>query len=83
MDKILSGILKEVSEEYNIDIKEVEKVLNYPYRQMRSHIMDLEVNGKTSDDIKDLKTNFNMPALFKLYLNTKKLNQLNIKEENE
>ncbi len=81
MDKVLSGILKDVASEFNIDVKEVEKVLNLPYRQMRHTIMDLELIGKTSNDVGELKTNFNMPALFKLYLNTKKLDKLNIKEE--
>ena len=81
MDKILENILKQVAEEEGVDIEEVEKILKLPYKQMRHHIIKQNIYGKTGDEAVDLKTNFNMPALFKLYLNKKKLDQLNIKEE--
>jgi len=81
MDKILESLLKNIADEENISFEEIEKILNLPYKQMRQHISALELNGKTGEDIDGLKTNFNMPSLFKLYLNKLKLNKLNTKEE--
>lgn len=81
MDKVLEGILKEVAEEEGVEFVEVEKVLTLPYRQMRHHIIQLDLYGKTSDEVVGLKTNFNMPALFKLYLNKRKLDKFNKDEE--
>ena len=63
MDKILSGIVKEIAEKYSLDVKEVEKVLNMPYKMMRETIQALELHGKFKGDIQGLKTNFTMPVL--------------------
>ena len=81
IDNVMDGILNDVAKELGVDREEVEKVLYLPYKQMRSHISSLELTGKLSDEIDGLKTNFNMPSLFKLYLNKNKLNKLNTKEE--
>lgn len=80
MDKILKGILEEVAKEHNLEVEEVEKILKTPYKQMRDTINDLELKGKGSDEIEDLKTNFNMPALFKLFINKRKLDMFKRKE---
>ena len=79
MDKILTGIVKEIAEKYSLDVKEVEKVLNMPYKMMRENIQALELHGKFKGDIQGLKTNFTMPVLFKLYLNECKLDIINKK----
>lgn len=79
MDKILTGIVKEIAEKYSLDVKEVEKVLNMPYKMMRETIQALELHGKFKGDIQGLKTNFTMPVLFKLYLNECKLDIINKK----
>jgi hypothetical protein len=81
MDKIMEGILNDVAKENGVDLEEVGKVYQLPYKYIREKIVALELHGKTSEDIEGLKTNFNMPALFKLYLNKNKLNKLNTKEE--
>lgn len=79
MDKILTGIVKEIAEKYSLDVKEVEKILNMPYKMMRETIQALELHGKFKGDIQGLKTNFTMPVLFKLYLNECKLDIINKK----
>ena len=79
MDKILSGIVKEIAEKYSLDTKEVEIILNMPYKMMRDTIQALELHGKYRGDIQELKTNFSMPVLFKLYLNEYKLDLINKK----
>ena len=80
MDKILTSVLEVIAQEEEVEIAEVEKILKLPYRQMRHHIMKLDLYGKTSEEVGDIKSNFNMPALFKLYLNKLKLDKLNKKE---
>lgn len=81
MDKVLTGIVSEISLKYNISTQEVERVLVLPYKMMREKIQALELNGHTYDEVMNLKTNFNMPVLFKLYLNQYKLNHFNKKKE--
>lgn len=80
MDKVLEKIINDVAEQEGVDKREVELILTSPYKLMRSKISKLELHGKTSDEVGDLKTNFTMPALFKLYLNKYKLDKLNKKE---
>lgn len=79
MDKVLTKIIEDTASKYKLDIQEVERVFNSPYRMMRDIIQDLDLHGKSYDDIKGVKTNFNMPLLFKLYLNEFKINIINKK----
>lgn len=81
MDKILTQLLISIAEEEGVSFEEVEKIFTLPYKQMRHHIMELDFSDKVSSDIVGVKTNFNMPALFKLYLNKNKLDKFNIKEK--
>ena len=81
MDKVLTGIVAEIAQKYNTNIQEVEKVLNMPYKMMRENIQALELRGRLYEDIKDQKINFNMPVLFKMYLNKYKLDKFNSKED--
>lgn len=74
MDKVLEKIISDVADKYQVDKSEVEKVLIMPYKFMREKITKLELRGKEYDEVKDQKTNFNMPVLFKMYLNEYKLN---------
>ena len=74
MDKVLEKIISDVADKYQVDKSEVEKVLIMPYKFMREKITKLELRGKEYNDVKDQKTNFNMPVLFKMYLNEYKLN---------
>ncbi len=80
MDKVLEKIIIDVSKKYSVDPKEVERVLNSPYKMMREYIQKLELKGKTFEECEGMKTNFNMPVLFKAYLNQYKLNELNGRE---
>lgn len=83
MDKILTGIVAEIAQKYNTNTQEVEKVLNLPYKMMREKIQALELRGHLYEEIKDQKLNFNMPVLFKFYLNKYKLDKFNSKEDDE
>ncbi len=80
MDKVLTTILEEVSEELGVDMEDVDKIYTTPYKYMRRHIIRLDLYGKVSEEIEGYKTNFMMPALFKLYVNKFKLDKLNKKE---
>jgi len=77
MDKVLSGVVKEIANKHLLDIQEVERVLAMPYKMMRERIQELELKGHLYDEVESLKINFNMPILFKMYLNQYKLNLLN------
>ena len=81
MDKVLTAIVNEIAQKYNTNIQEVEKVLNMPYKMMRENIQALELRGHLYEDIKDQKINFNMPVLFKMYLNKYKLDKFNSKKD--
>jgi len=77
MDKVLSGVVKEIANKHLLDIQEVERVLSMPYKMMRERIQELELKGHLYNEVESLKINFNMPVLFKMYLNQYKLNLLN------
>jgi len=81
MDKILSKIIEDVATKHSTDIQQVEQVLNLPYKMMRESIQSLELHDKSYSDISELKTNFNMPLLFKMYVNEFKINTINKKLE--
>jgi len=83
MDKILSKIIADVATKHSVDTQQVEQVLNLPYKMIREVIQDLDLHGKAYDEISNLKTNFNMPVLFKLYLNEFKINKINNKLEED
>ena len=83
MDKILTGIVSDIANQYEVDIKEIEKILVMPYKLMRERIQALELQGHLYDEVNDQKTNFNMPVLFKMYLNQYKLNYLNTRKRDE
>lgn len=83
MDKVLTGIVAEVAEKYNLNTQEIEMVLTMPYKMMREKIQELELRGHLYDEVKDQKLNFNMPVLFKMYLNEYKLNLFNGKKDDK
>lgn len=83
MDKILTGIVSDIAKQYDVDNKEIEKILVMPYKMMREKIQALELQGHLYDEVKDQKLNFNMPVLFKMFMNQYKLNQLNTPKEDE
>ena len=77
MDKVLAGVVKDIANKHLLDIQEVERVLAMPYKMMRERIQELELKGHLYNEVESLKINFNMPILFKMYLNQYKLNLLN------
>jgi len=77
MDKVLAGVVKDIANKHLLDIQEVERVLAMPYKMMRERIQELELKGHLYNEVESLKINFNMPVLFKMYLNQYKLNLLN------
>ena len=83
MDKVLEKIIADIAKENNIEQSEVELILISPYKYMRDIITKLEIRGKTYDELEGIKSNFNMPGLFKLYLNEYRLNHINKKKEDD
>lgn len=83
MDKVIESIIADIAKEYEIEPKEIEKILISPYKMMKEKIIALELRGKTFDECQDMKTNFNIPGMCKIYLNEYKLNELNKKKEND
>ena len=83
VDKVLTKIVQEVATKHSTDIQEVERVLTAPYKLMREKIMALELRGHVYDEVKNQKINFNMPVLFKMYLNEYKINKFNGKKDDE
>lgn len=83
MDKVISNIIERVALKHGLTPKEVEQVHISPYKMIRQKIVELELKGKCYDEVKHLKTNFNMPVLFKMYLNEFKLNKINTERNDE
>ena len=82
MDKVIEKILKDTSTETGVSIEEVNKIYTEPYKIMRDTICKIDLNGKTEEDLDGIKSNFNMPKLFKLYVDKWLLNKIN-KKHNE
>lgn len=65
MSEELKGV---VAEKHKVSIAEVNRVLDSSYGFMRKKIQELDLVCDP-DELEDLRTNFNMPGLFKLYVN--------------
>ena len=76
-DKVLTKIIEDVALAHNITIDEVDKVHILPYRFIRTTLSKLDIKNKHSYELAEgIKTNFAMPALYKLYLDKPKLNKI-------
>lgn len=88
-DRFTKQIFNDLQEEYpEVPSSEIEKVIVSPYRFMRGITKELPLNDMTLEEIGEAKTNFNMPGLFKLYINRKYIKKIRdkinkSKKENE
>ena len=74
-DRVLSRIFKEAAEKHNLTEKQIENIYNSWGLFIRRKIIELDFNGiQTDKEFKELKTNFNIPHIGKLYTNFKQLN---------
>lgn len=84
-DRKIKGLLKEVASKYNISEKEAEKVIDDSYDLIYQTVKNLNVPEMTIEEIENEKTNFNMPGLFKFFINIAKIkrvkDKINSKEE--
>jgi hypothetical protein len=83
MDKVLETIINDLAKEYDVEPKEIEKVLIAPYKMMKEKIQALELKGKLYEECEGMKTNFNIPGMCKIYLNEYKINDLNKRKDDE
>lgn len=75
----------EISKKHGITIDEMKKIISAPYSFMRMKLKDLEIEEElTKEEFDELKTNFNVPCLFKFYASYsvyKKINKLKNKNK--
>lgn len=76
-DKPLKQILKSVSEENNISAKELELMVDSIYKFIKETIPPHKVDTLSLDELRELKTNFNIPTLCKFYISEKAFKKLN------
>ena len=79
-DKIIVEIFKEVARESTEDLEitpgEVEAIFDSQWKFIHSTIVNLPLKDVTEENFKNLKTNFNIPALGKLFTNFRKINNV-------
>jgi hypothetical protein len=80
--------IEEMSEKYNLTFEEVKDIVYSPIEMMRETISNIDIDQNASEEeFKALKTNFNMPKLFKLHASYYAFKQIikkkNNKEQNE
>lgn len=69
-----SDVINKVAEELNLPAETVSKVYKLYWTFIRNTIKELPIKEvKTEEDFNKLKTNFNIPALGKLYCTYKDL----------
>lgn len=84
LDKTLKRIINEIKNKYNLTEDQVIEIFESQFECIRKEIESINLKDvKTEEGLNKLKTNFNVPGLFKLYVNKKVLLKLNKKEENE
>lgn len=58
----------ELAQKYGLDVEDVELMVQSPYEFIRSKTKELEFNDElTKKEFDKMKTNFNLPAIGKLY----------------
>lgn len=83
VDKTLKRIINEVKRKYNLTDEQVIEIFESQFDFIRTMIEKIEFKEvKSEEELSKIKTNFNVPGLFKLYANKKILLKLNKKEEN-
>lgn len=78
-DKHIKAILEELAQRYNLTVKEVEEIVESPYKFMRETISNIDFKNMTEEEFNNTKKSFNIPSMFKFYPSKnafKKINKL-------
>lgn len=60
--------IEEIAEKYNLPIEVVKKIVSSPYEFIRIKTRELEFkDNMTKEEFDSMKTNFNIPCLFKMH----------------
>lgn len=60
--------IKEMVEEYGLPEEVIRKIIKSPYEFIRKKTKELPIkNGMTKEEFLSLKSNFNVPGLFKMH----------------
>lgn len=80
-DKIITSIMQELADEYGLTLEEVEAIYESQWDFMVDTIEDIDFNTVTEEEFKNLKTNFNIPAIGKFYTTFNKVK--NVREKSK
>ena len=68
MDKVLLRVIEDVAKKHDIDVVTAELVYNSMFKFIKGTIENVDFSKITEeDDLRKIKTNFNIPRIFKLY----------------
>lgn len=71
--------MQELADEYNLTLEEIEAIYESQWDFMAETIEDIDFNTVTPEEFKNLKTNFNIPAIGKFYTTFNKVK--NVREK--
>ena len=79
--------MKEIAKSTGLSLDTVKAILDSPYEFIRETTGKMEINRDLSvEEFNELKTNFNIPCIGKLYASSymyRRINKLNGKESNK
>jgi len=79
--------IKEIAKETGLSVETVKSILNSPYEFIRETTGAMEIDRDlTTEEFNELKTNFNIPGIGKLYASNymyRRINKLNGKKDNK
>lgn len=80
IDKIQKDVLTSVANDMGLSYKEVEEIYLSTFKMIRSTVNELPIKQtELKKDILNLKTNFNIPRLGKMYLNINKVMRVKLR----
>lgn len=82
-DRIIIDILVNLKNEENITLKELENIIESPFKFARETTKNIEFKEMSLEEFKNTKKNFNMPGFGKLYAKEEIFYNLNKKKNDE
>lgn len=74
MDRVITKILEDAAEQTGRTPEEVNQIMMHMFGFIRGKLDALDLsNVKTEEDLRKIKTNFNIPRIFKLYTTIKRV----------
>ena len=74
--------IKEIAEKYNITYEEAKAIISSQFSFIRKKLSNMEFeDGLTSEEFEKKKTNFNIPAIGKLYASNYLYNRIQKNKE--